>query len=275
MLQIAVFGLGEAGALISADLAAGGATVAAFDPASVPTPLGVTRVDNPVDAVNRADVILAITSEADAVEAIGQALDAIHGATLYADLSTSFPGVKRELAAVAGSRKFDFVDVALMAMVPGNGLRTPALASGPGATRFVATFKPLGMPVEAISDSAGDAATRKLLRSVMMKGLASVVIEALRAGHAAGCADWLWKNIADQLTVADESVLRRLVSGTGVHALRRLHEMKASLALLNDLGIDPVMTRSTVESHQQVLDHGVPSIPQMPMRSEDAAINVE
>ena len=237
-----------------------------FDPADVPSPPGVRRVERAVDAVDGADVILAITAEADALEAINQALPAIQRATAYADLSTSSPALKSQLADVARSRNLDFVDVALMAMVPGNGLRTPALASGPGARRFVATFSPLGMPVEAISEVAGDAATRKLLRSVMMKGLAAVVIEAMRAGHAAGCADWLWKNLADQLTVADEATLRRLVTGTGVHALRRLHEMKASLALLDELGVDAVMTRSTVESHQQVLERGVPVIPHLPTR---------
>lgn len=261
MLQIAVFGLGEAGALISADLAKAGVTVTGFDPADVPSPAGIRRVDAPVDAVKTADVVLAITAQADAVEAMSQALHAIRRMAVYADLSTSSPSLKRQLAELARSRDFDFVDVALMAMVPGNGIRTPALASGAGAGRFVAAFKPLGMPVEAISHIPGDAATRKLLRSVMMKGLAALVIEAMRAGHAAGCADWLWTNMADQLTVADESVLRRLVTGTGLHALRRLHEMESSSALLDELGVDAVMTRSTVESHRQVIERGIPMIP--------------
>ena len=264
MLKIAVFGLGEAGGLISADLVNAGVHVTGFDPAAVPSPPGVTRVARAVDAVDGADVILAITAEADALEAINQALPAIQPATAYADLSTSSPGLKSQLAEVARWRNFDFIDVALMAMVPGNGLRTPALASGPGAQRFVSTFSPLGMPVEAISDVAGDAATRKLLRSVMMKGLAAVVIEAMRGGHAAGCADWLWQNLADQLTVADEATLRRLVVGTGIHARRRLHEMQASLSLLQELGVDSVMTQSTVESHKQVLEHGVPALPHCP-----------
>lgn len=261
MTRIAIFGLGEAGSLISADLASAGVRVSGFDPARVMNPAGVTRFKNPVDAVKNADVVIGLTAQADAEQAIRQALDAIKPAVLYADLSTSSAGVKRLLADIAASRGIDFVDIALLSMVPGNGLKTPALASGPGAERFVSIFKPLGMPVEAISTVPGDAATRKLLRSVMMKGLASLVIEAMRAGQAAGCADWLWKNMADQLTAADERMLARLVTGTGVHALRRLHEMEASMALLEELGVEPIMTRSTVLSHEQVLEQGVPSIP--------------
>ncbi len=261
MTHIAIFGLGEAGSLIAADLAVAGVTVSGFDPARVMTPAGVTRFQNPVDAVKNADVVLGLTAQADAERAIRQALDAISPAALYADLSTSSAGVKRDLANLAASRGIDFVDIALMTIVPGFGLKTPALASGPGAERYVSIFKPLGMPVEAISTVPGDAATRKLLRSVMMKGLASLVIEAMHAGHAAGCADWLWNNMVEQLSVADERMLSRLVTGTGVHALRRLHEMQASMALLNELGVEPIMTRATILSHAQVLEQGVPAIP--------------
>jgi hypothetical protein len=37
--------------------------------------------------------------------------------------------------------------------------------------------------------------------------------------------------------------------------------MEASMALLEELGVDPVMTRSTVQSHKDVLEQGVPVIP--------------
>ena len=261
MTHITVFGLGEAGSLISADLVKAGATVSGYDPAQVMTPEGVRRFDNPNDAVKNAEVVLAITAQADANVAINQALDSIPPSVLYADLSTGSAALKKQLAGIANTREIEFVDIALMTIVPGHGLRTPALASGPGAQRFVSIFKPMGMPVEAIGDSPGDATNRKLLRSVMMKGLASLVIEAMRAGYAAGCADWLWENMAEQLTSANEVMLSRLVTGTGTHGLRRLHEMEASMNLLEELGVEPVMTRATVEMHKQTLDQGVPRVP--------------
>ena len=120
-----------------------------------------------------------------------------------------------------------------MSTVPGKGLRTPALAAGTGAAGFVRVFSALGMPVTMVSNNPGDAAIRKLLRSVAIKGLASVVIEAMRAAERTGCADWLWANLAEELTRADAAFLSRLVRGTGRHAVRRLHEMEAA----RDLGI--------------------------------------
>ena len=117
------------------------------------------------------------------------------------------------------------------------------------------------MPVEVIGSEAGEAALRKLLRSVMMKGLAALLIEAMRAGHAAGVGDWLWRNMAQQLSVADGPLLARMVAGTKPHALRRLHEMEAARELLDDLGVDPLMTRSTIISLRRMLDEEVPELP--------------
>ena len=262
MMRITVFGLGEAGSLFAADLAAVGVAVYGYDPKPVATPAGVVRFDNPVDAVKGADVVMSLTAAANAEEALQQALSAIPATALYAELSTAAAGLKRKLAGIAVERSLQFVDIALMTIVPGYGLKTPALASGPGAERYVSVFTQYGVPVEAISDIPGEAATRKLLRSIMMKGLASLVVEAMQAGHAAGCADWLWNNMAGQLTAANEKMLVRLITGTETHALRRLHEMEASMTLLEELGVDPIMTRSTVQSHKQILERGVPVIPE-------------
>ena len=261
MRHIGLFGLGEAGSLIAADLVAAGARVTAYDPADVSTPDGVIRCKTPSPAVADADVVIGLTAAADARDALEQALDDIPQNALYADFSTSAASLKRELAAIAEARHLDFVDVALLAVVPGNGLRTKALASGKGADRFRGIFRQLGMPVDALGGQAGDAATRKLLRSVFMKGLAAVMIEALQAAEKADLADWLWDNLTTEIALADENLVRRLVAGTVPHAQRRLHEMEASVQLLQDLGVEPLMTRGTVENLRRVLKKGLPLVP--------------
>jgi 3-hydroxyisobutyrate dehydrogenase-like beta-hydroxyacid dehydrogenase len=260
-VHVAVLGLGEAGSRFAADLVAAGVHVSAYDPAPVPTPEGVVRSTGPGTAVAGADVVIALTSAADAGGVFESTLDAMVDGGVFADLTTSPPAAKVARDEAATGRGRAFVDVALMAPVPGRGLGTPALASGPGAERYAAALRPFGASVDVIGDRAGDATTRKLLRSVMMKGLAAVVIEALRAGHAAGLAEWLWADLVGEITAADEPLLVRLVEGTGVHAARRVHEMQASASMLESLGVDPVMTRSTVESLRRVEADGVPEVP--------------
>jgi 3-hydroxyisobutyrate dehydrogenase-like beta-hydroxyacid dehydrogenase len=150
-----------------------------------------------------------------------------------------------------------------MSPVPGTGLRTPALVSGPSARELIATMAPLGMPVEHAGDEAGMAATRKLLRSVVVKGLTALVIESMRAAGAAGLVNETWDNIVGQLNAVDEALVRRLVTGTGRHAARRVHEMEAAAELLTELGVEPTMTSATTAQLRRVAADrtAVPTLP--------------
>ncbi len=262
--RVCVFGLGEAGSLIAGDLAMiPEVEVHGYDPAEVETPPGVVRHGHPEAAAVGADLVLGITAAADATVALTQALDAIPRGAVYADLATASAGLQRSLAATAAAAGLGFTDVALMSPVHGTGLRTPALASGPAARAFVAAMAPLGMPVEHAGDEPGMAATRKLLRSVVVKGLTALVVESMQAAEAAGLATETWDNIVGQLSAADEGLIRRLVAGTGRHAARRVHEMEAAAELLAELGVEPIMTNATAAQLRSVAADAaaVPSLP--------------
>lgn len=274
MTKIALFGLGEAGSLIGADITrlqsskinegsgtASSIKVVGFDPAEVKTPDGVLRVSSAREAVHDANYVFALTGSVDAKTALTQALNHIPTDAVYADFASASAGLKRELADIANNAGFAFCDVALMAMVPGNGIKTPCMLSGNGATQVAALLTEFSTPVAVVSENAGDAAQRKLLRSVVIKGLAGLLIESLEASHQAGCEQWLWDNLVNEFTKMDAAMLQRLVQGTGVHAERRFHEMEASANQLIELGVEPLMTRSTVANLAKVRQHGVPEVP--------------
>jgi 3-hydroxyisobutyrate dehydrogenase-like beta-hydroxyacid dehydrogenase len=254
MIRIAVLGLGEAGAALAADLVAAGVDVHGFDPGDVATPPGVTRHADAASAVGDAELVVAVTASANAEAALVQTLPAVAAGAVYADLSTGSPGSKRHLDDVAAAAGVGFADVALMAPVPGRGLGTPAVASGRAAARFVEIVRPLGMPVEYDGDVAGHAATRKLLRSVVMKGLAGVLRESMEAAERAGLADETWSNLVGQLSNIDEALLRRLAEAPATHAPRRVEEMEAAEQLLVELGVEPTMTRATVASLRRLAE---------------------
>ena len=232
---VGVLGLGEAGGLISADLRAAGATVRGFDPLPETNP----DAPSPEDAARDADVVLSLTTAAEARGAAESVLGVLGPGQVYADANTAGPALKVELAALVEPTGAAFADVALMAPVPGRGLRTPALAAGPGAERFAAALAPLGMPVQAAGPEPGAAARRKLLRSVAWKGVAAVAIEALAAARAAGCEDWMRAELVTLLEDADADALERMVAGSERHAGRRAHEMADVADLLRELGVEP------------------------------------
>ncbi|MBX6762793.1 MAG: NAD(P)-dependent oxidoreductase [Rubrobacteraceae bacterium] len=245
--HLAVLGLGEAGGEISHDLAARGRRVLGYDIRPVEPPEGVEVVGSPEDAVRGAEAVLALVPPADAPEAARSAVPVLEEGTLYADCSSASPQQKRELARMLEKTGAEFVDLTLMGTVPGRGLSTPAFVSGSGAGRLAEMLSSLGMPVEKVSEEPGDAAGRKLLRSVFVKGMTGAIMEALEAGRAAGCEEWLWSNIVSELTGADEALVRRLVEGSYRHARRRADEMAAAEKLLRELGVTPRITEATKE----------------------------
>ena len=231
-MEVAVLGLGEAGGRLAADLGAAGCTVRGWDPARRPE--GIANAESDRAAVAGADVVLSVNAAAVAHAVAGGVAGALAGSTLYADLNTASPQLKRELAEALPV--VQFVDVALLGAVPSLGLATPALASGEGARHFADLFRPLGMPVEVVGPLPGDAAGLKLLRSVFMKGMAAAAIESVEAARAAGVEERVRADIA---AVIGEPLLERLLSGSRLHAARRLDEMRASAAFVRELGVEP------------------------------------
>jgi 3-hydroxyisobutyrate dehydrogenase-like beta-hydroxyacid dehydrogenase len=250
-LSIAVLGLGEAGRRIAADLAAAGAgaTVTGYDPVAAP-PDGVRIAASAPAAVTGADLVLSVNSAAVAENVAGEAMPTAPGGAVWADLNTAAPALKRRLAATAARHGLRFADVALLGPVPARGLATPALATGTGAEPYAVTVNPLGGRVRVLAGEAGDAATRKLVRSVFMKGLAAAVIESLAAARAAGCEDWLRADLAAQL---GGPLVERLERGSVRHATRRAAEMAAADELLAELSVP---ARVTGAARQWLLELG-------------------
>jgi 3-hydroxyisobutyrate dehydrogenase-like beta-hydroxyacid dehydrogenase len=233
---IAVLGLGEAGGALARDLAAAGAVVRGYDPA-VPALAGIVATGSEAEAATGADVVLSVNSASAAYDALAAGLAGLKPDALWADLNTASPGAKRRMAELSASTGADFADVAIMAPVPGRGLRVPMLATGTAAAEVAAVLNGFGAAVEVMPGEAGLAAERKLLRSVFFKGMSAAVVEALHAARAAGCEDWLRQLITDELTAANESTVERLVTGSYTHAVRRTAEMAAAAEMLGELGV--------------------------------------
>jgi 3-hydroxyisobutyrate dehydrogenase-like beta-hydroxyacid dehydrogenase len=260
-VRVAVLGLGEAGSLLAVELAALGDEVHGFDPGDTPTPNGVARFRRPGETVTGSELVLALTPGREAAQALAHAIDAVGEGVVYADLSTGSPALKQQLAEMAAARGISFADVALMAAIPGRGLSVPALASGTGARRFADIMNARGGNVEVVGERAGEAATRKLLRSVVMKGLAALLAESMAAGSALDEEDWLWQHLVNQLTSIDISLMERLLFDTALHAQRRLDEMEAARDMLRDLGVPAEMTEATIARLRRLAEGATPPMP--------------
>ena len=84
--------------------------------------------------------MLSLTTAGQAGSALRHALPGRSAKAVYADANTAAAGLKQRHPGRAGKAGVSpgkagvsFADVAIMAPVPGRGLRTPMVASGPGA----------------------------------------------------------------------------------------------------------------------------------------------
>ncbi len=220
----------------------------AFDPDHGRDVPSIARMPDAASAAAGCAVVLSVNAARAALEAAEATLPALNEATLYADLNTASPVLKRRLAEVVGGTGALFADIALLGPIPEQGLHAPVLASGVGAHAFAELFTRLGMPVKVISEEAGDAAALKLVRSVFMKGLAAAVVESMQAAEVIGHEEWLAQEITRMI---GRSYLERALEGSRTHAVRRVDEMEAARELLLELGVEP---RIATASAAQLLD---------------------
>jgi 3-hydroxyisobutyrate dehydrogenase len=250
MTACTVIGLGEAGATYAAALTAAGHKVTGFDPVAPNTPAGVARAATAAEACEGADIVFVMTGAAAARSVAQECLPVLPAGGCYADFTSSSPAVMRELGHLPS--KADFADVAILGPVAALGEKTPLMVSGPGAQAVADLLRPLGVEVEIAEGEPGAAMAHKLLRSVLMKGLAAVVVEAVTAGQAAGLEDWIRGQIARQLAGDGQAVIDRFLTGTAKHALRRSKEMQDTANYLTELGVPAEMTAASAAAHARL-----------------------
>jgi 3-hydroxyisobutyrate dehydrogenase-like beta-hydroxyacid dehydrogenase len=249
---IAILGIGEAGGTLARDLIAKGVQVRGWDPEPRTLPDGLDFASSNPAAVSGADVVLSVNWASVAIEVAREVASVLQPNQLYADLNTAAPQLKRDIAPIIEGTGASFVDAALMDPVPPKGLGTQVYASGSGAEKFMEKMTPLGMPVTYLDGEAGNAATHKLVRSIMYKGVAAVIIECLEAAEALDMTDYARTQMLK--IIYDEPMIDRFVSGSIKHAKRRVEEMEAVVEMLNSIGVSSFTSQAAVKRLKELME---------------------
>ncbi|KRE22471.1 DUF1932 domain-containing protein [Agromyces sp. Soil535] len=257
--RIAVLGLGEAGSTFARSLAVHTA-VTGWDPFAAAEVEGVRLAASGEEAVADADAVLAFTTAAHSADALTTTIAAAPRAAVHADFATAAPVAKVELADRAAAAGIRFADAAIMAPVRKGADRTPVLLSGDAeATADLrAILRDAGYLVEVLDGPAGTSAARKLLRSMLVKGLTGVMVESLRAAEAQGLSDWFAEHLVETLAGLDRPTLAGLLDGTRQHSGRRIEEMEAAAEMAEATGGRADIARAVAEVLRSVATDGVP-----------------
>lgn len=251
-MNIAILGIGEAGGTLARDLLAKGVQVRGWDPEPRNLPNGLEFAANNPAAVSGADLVLSVNRASVAVEVAREVAPVLQPKQLYADLNTAAPQLKRDIAPIIEKMGALFVDGALMDPIPPKGLGTQVYASGSGAELFTEKMTPLGMPVTYLDEVAGNAATHKLVRSIMYKGVAAVIIECLEAAEKLNMTEYARAQMLK--IIYDEPMIDRFVNGSFKHAERRAHEMEAVVEMLNSIGVSAFASQAAINRLKEIME---------------------
>ena len=254
MTKIGMLGFGEAGSAFATALAAAGAGVYSYDRCwdgdsaarerQRGTHPGIEFCTLPELLAEAKILLSAVTTDA-ALDAARSCLAGLGPGQVYCDLNSTAPRVKCELDELVSPTGAVFVEGAILGAIGVSGARTHILLGGRGARPLAEKLNALGLDTAAYSEQIGTASTFKMLRSVFSKGLEALLVEFLMAGRKAGLEQDLWREVTELLGGERfDRVARNWVCSHAVAHRRRRHEMHQVRELLDEMGMEPIMSEA-------------------------------
>ncbi|MDN4475528.1 DUF1932 domain-containing protein [Demequina sp. SYSU T00192] len=268
MTRVALIGFGEVGRVFVEDLrGAGQADITAWDTAFADPgskasrnarELGLAPAPNAAAAVAGADLVVSAVTAMNCVAAASSVAPGLQHAAWYFDLNSSSPGHKQEAAAEIHAAGGRYVEAALMSPIEPRRLASPFILGGPHAQRFGEAAGGFGLTGARVGAAVvGVAAATKLCRSVVVKGLESLLSESLLAARHYGVDREVIASLSNILPEADwEAIAGYFISRSLEHGVRRAEEMEEAAATVAEAGVTPWMASATVERQRWAAQFG-------------------
>ncbi|SFP03644.1 NAD(P)-dependent oxidoreductase [Tranquillimonas alkanivorans] len=245
-MKIAFIGFGEAARAFTDSLQAadGSREFAAYDiletdeMSRAMAARGVRQGADPADAVAGAEWIVSAVTADQSLEAARSVAPHLSRGQVLVDINSVSPDRKRATAHEVEAAGGLYLDMAVMAPVHPRGHATPVLLAGTEAAALAPRLAEAGFALEVAGDAPGEATAIKMVRSLFVKGLEAITVEAMLAASASGCFDRVLASLSksfpglgwpDNVSYNLERTLR--------HGKRRAAEMRESAATLDALGL--------------------------------------
>ena len=260
-LRVALIGLGEVGQALARDLRASGVrAITAYDIAfanpesaqrKAAAALDLTVATSAKVAVDGAQLaICAVTAGSD-LEAAAAVAPGVPSGVIYVDVNSVSPKTKQQAAAIIEKAGGRYVEAAVMSPIHPKGIATPILLGGKHTAAFLELAGPLGFNAKFHSVEIGRASSVKMCRSIMVKGIEALVAEFLMTSHHYGVTDEVQASLNDLFPGHDwDKTGRYMLSRVLEHGHRRAEEMREVVKTIADAGVEPMMTRATVDRQQ-------------------------
>jgi 3-hydroxyisobutyrate dehydrogenase-like beta-hydroxyacid dehydrogenase len=263
-MRIALIGYGEVGRILAEDLAAR-ASLAAFDlklgsGAGVAMHQhaqqhGVALADSHAGAVRDAELVISAVTASQAVAVARASASGLARGAFFLDFNSASPGAKIEAAAVVNAAGGRYVEGAVMTSVPPYRIKVPLLLGGPDAAALEPVLAALGFAPKVADARLGVASATKMCRSVMIKGLEAMVIEAFTTARHYGVEDAVLASLKETFPGIDwEKQGAYLFQRVIEHGRRRSEEVREVAVTVREAGLEPWSAAGTAERQAWIAD---------------------
>lgn len=264
-MRIALIGYGEVGRILAEDLRERGHPITAFDlklQTNAAATLsaharqhGVMLADSHVAAARDAELVVSAVTASQAVAVARSCAPGLGQGSFFLDLNSASPGAKIDAAGIVDATGGRYVEGAVMTSVPPYRIQVPLLLGGPHAAALEPLLSGLGFAAKVASSELGVASATKMCRSVMIKGLEAMVIEAYTTARHYGVEDAVLASLKETFPGIDWEkqgayFFQRVIE----HGRRRSEEVLEVAHTVREAGLEPWSAAGTAERQAWVAD---------------------
>lgn len=259
--KIAFIGFGEVGQRFAKDFREQPAiSMTAFDVLFLATELretaqaraanlGVAPMQSAEEACESADIIISAVT-ADQTEIVAQQATAfLKPGQIFFDVNSASPETKRRAARVVNETGADYIEAAAMAPVRTPGIAVPILAGGPRSADVAERLNAMGMCITSVAQDYGRASAIKLCRSIMIKGIETLMVDCSKAVTHFGVAREVYASLGQTFPSIDWATLAdAMTERVATHGVRRAAEMREAADMLREAGFNEALASAVAEA---------------------------
>jgi 3-hydroxyisobutyrate dehydrogenase-like beta-hydroxyacid dehydrogenase len=266
--RIALIGLGEVGQVLANDLQrTGDVELVAWDrlfPLAGSAPrraaaalTSVRPASSMATAVRGASLVISAVTAGECHAAAAEAAATLPRGALYLDLNSVSPRTRRQAARAIEAAGGRYVEAAVMSPIAPRRIGSPIWLGGPHAREFLPLAQALGFTGAGVyAESIGAASAAKMCRSVIVKGMEALLAESLLTARRHGVEDAVIASLQDLFPLGNwRKLARYMISRSLQHGGRRAEEMREAARTVAEAGLEPWMSRGSVERQQWAAGH--------------------
>jgi len=263
--NVGLVGYGEVGRILAEDLRRQDVWVTAYDLKLGNHQAGALRDHASTHGVGlaashaglaaQADFIVSAVTASQAVPVAQACAPAVKPGAWFLDFNSASPGAKQRAAALIDGNGGRYVEGAVMTSIPPYRIKVPLLLGGAGAEELAPLLVELGFDAKVASRELGVASAVKMCRSVMIKGMEAMVIEAFTTARAYGVEDAVLASLAETFPGINWEkqgayFFQRVIE----HGRRRSEEVREVAETVREIGLTPWSAQGTAERQAWIAD---------------------